>query len=98
MKNAIIRKRGTLVIPAAMRHRYGMEEGCAVEIEETGGGLMIRAAPRPQPSTDEATFWEEFERDARALRQDPVAWDEFQQEFASTEVNDGLESEPPYPL
>ena len=37
-------KRGTLVIPAPLRKRYGLEEGREVLIEETAEGLLLRPA------------------------------------------------------
>ena len=37
-------KRGTVVIPAPLRKRYGLEEGSEVLIEETTEGLLLRPA------------------------------------------------------
>ena len=37
-------KRGTVVIPAPLRKRYGMEEGREVLVEETAAGLLLRPA------------------------------------------------------
>jgi AbrB family looped-hinge helix DNA binding protein len=37
-------KRGTVVIPVALRHRLGIEEGSPVLIEEREGGVLIRPA------------------------------------------------------
>lgn len=37
-------KRGTVVIPAALRKRYGLEEGREVLVEETAEGLLLRPA------------------------------------------------------
>ena len=37
-------KRGTVVIPAALRKRYGLEEGRQVLVEETAEGLLLRPA------------------------------------------------------
>lgn len=98
MATAIIRKRGTLVIPADIRERYGLDEGTAVTIDETGEGLVIRAAARPRPALKENKFWAEFEESIEKLASDPAAWAEYRAEFHSTEVFDGLEHEPPYPL
>jgi AbrB family looped-hinge helix DNA binding protein len=39
-----IGRNGTLVIPAKMRRRLGLDEGKLVLIEETGDGLVIRPA------------------------------------------------------
>ena len=37
-------KRGTVVIPAALRRRYGIEEGSFVIAEPRDGGVLIRPA------------------------------------------------------
>jgi AbrB family looped-hinge helix DNA binding protein len=37
-------KRGTVVIPAALRRRYGIEEGSIVVAEPCAGGVLIRPA------------------------------------------------------
>lgn len=37
-------KRGTLVIPARLRRRFGIEEGSEVIAEETPEGILIRPA------------------------------------------------------
>jgi AbrB family looped-hinge helix DNA binding protein len=37
-------KRGTVVIPAALRRRYGIEEGTLVIAEAHEGGVLIRPA------------------------------------------------------
>jgi AbrB family looped-hinge helix DNA binding protein len=37
-------KRGTVVIPAALRRRYGIEEGTFVIAEAREGGVLIRPA------------------------------------------------------
>jgi AbrB family looped-hinge helix DNA binding protein len=37
-------KRGTLVIPVALRRRFGLEEGSEVIAEETEEGILIRPA------------------------------------------------------
>jgi AbrB family looped-hinge helix DNA binding protein len=39
---AQIGKRVTLVIPAALRHKYGMEEGSQVMVEAHNEGLLLR--------------------------------------------------------
>lgn len=39
-----IGKRGTLVIPAALRRRFGLSEGATVIAEETEDGILIRPA------------------------------------------------------
>ncbi|HXV59791.1 MAG TPA: AbrB/MazE/SpoVT family DNA-binding domain-containing protein [Vicinamibacteria bacterium] len=37
-------KRGTIVIPAPLRKRYGLEEGKAVLVEAIAEGLLLRPA------------------------------------------------------
>lgn len=37
-------KRGTFVIPARLRKRFGIREGSLVIAEETGDGILIRPA------------------------------------------------------
>ncbi len=37
-------KRGTLVVPAAIRRRFGLEEGSLVLVEEREDGILIRPA------------------------------------------------------
>jgi AbrB family looped-hinge helix DNA binding protein len=37
-------KRGTVVIPARLRRRYGIEEGSVVLVEEGPDGVLIRPA------------------------------------------------------
>ena len=37
-------KRGTVVIPARLRRRFGIKEGSLVIAEETGDGILIRPA------------------------------------------------------
>ena len=37
-------KRGSIVIPAALRRRFGIEEGSLVVAEATEGGVLIRPA------------------------------------------------------
>lgn len=39
-----IGRRGTAVIPAALRRRFGIDEGSLVIIEETPEGILIRPA------------------------------------------------------
>ncbi|MFQ5673127.1 MAG: AbrB/MazE/SpoVT family DNA-binding domain-containing protein [Nitrospinales bacterium] len=39
-----IGKRGTLVIPAALRKQFRLEEGAEVLVEETEDGVLIRPA------------------------------------------------------
>ncbi|MFN2317695.1 MAG: AbrB/MazE/SpoVT family DNA-binding domain-containing protein [Gemmatimonadales bacterium] len=43
-EHARIGKRGTLVIPANLRKKFGLEEGTAVVAEETAEGVLLRPA------------------------------------------------------
>lgn len=44
MEPSKVGKRGTVVIPAALRRRYGIEEGTLVVAEATDEGILIRPA------------------------------------------------------
>jgi len=44
MESARIGKRGTIVVPAKLRRRFGMEEGSMVTAEERDDGILIRPA------------------------------------------------------
>ncbi len=44
MEPSKVGKRGTVVIPAALRKRYGIEEGTLVVAEATEEGILIRPA------------------------------------------------------
>jgi AbrB family looped-hinge helix DNA binding protein len=44
MQSARVGKRGTIVVPAKLRKRFGIEEGSIVIAEETEDGILIRPA------------------------------------------------------
>ena len=44
IESSKVGKRGTLVIPAKLRRRFGIEEGSEVIAEETAEGILIRPA------------------------------------------------------
>lgn len=44
MEPSKVGKRGTVVIPAALRKRFGIEEGTLVVAEATDEGILIRPA------------------------------------------------------
>ena len=44
IESSRVGKRGTLVIPAKLRRRFGIEEGSEVIAEETPDGILIRPA------------------------------------------------------
>jgi AbrB family looped-hinge helix DNA binding protein len=44
IESAKVGKRGTIVIPAKLRKRFGIEEGALVTTEEREDGILIRPA------------------------------------------------------
>jgi AbrB family looped-hinge helix DNA binding protein len=44
MQIVLVGKRGTIVTPAKIRERYGLEEGSPMIIEEREDGILIRPA------------------------------------------------------
>ena len=42
--SAKVGKRGTVVIPAKLRKKFGIEEGSSVLVEEGQGGVVVRPA------------------------------------------------------
>ena len=82
-----IGKRGTVVIPASLRKRYGLEVGGEVLVEETAEGLLLRPAitlpieiyskeRRAQFLLENATDCEDYERareEVRKMALDPDA-------------------------
>ncbi len=44
MDAARVGKRGTIVVPAKLRKRYGIKEGTLVTTEEREDGILIRPA------------------------------------------------------
>lgn len=78
---ARIGRRGTLVIPAALRRRFGLEEGMVVTVTACNGGVLIK--PAAVETLSDAKCQEILEganRAYAALRADPVAWAEDQAE------------------
>jgi AbrB family looped-hinge helix DNA binding protein len=43
--------RGQIVLPKVLRERHGWKEGTEVEVEEVEGGVILRFAPAPRPSS-----------------------------------------------
>jgi AbrB family looped-hinge helix DNA binding protein len=43
-ESARVGKRGTFVIPAALRRRFGLDEGSDIIVEERADGILIRPA------------------------------------------------------
>jgi len=44
MEASKVGKRGTVVVPARLRRKFGIEEGCLVIAEERPEGILIRPA------------------------------------------------------
>ena len=44
LESSKVGKRGTLVIPAPLRRRFGLKEGSEIIVEETSDGILIRPA------------------------------------------------------
>jgi AbrB family looped-hinge helix DNA binding protein len=44
-QSATIGPRGTIVLPAGLRRRFGLEQGALVVVEERDGGVLLRPAP-----------------------------------------------------
>lgn len=44
MESAKVGKRGSIIVPARLRKRFGIEEGTMVTAEETEDGILIRPA------------------------------------------------------
>ena len=95
---AIIRKRGTLVIPVELRQRYGILDGSPVLIEDTGGGFHITFVPGPGGTANDE-YWAEVDQDFSELQKDPEAWAEYKAEFDEIDAAFAeLPGEPPYSL
>ena len=79
METSKVGKRGTVVIPAALRRRFGIEEGSLVVAEATDEGILIRPAVvvplevyTPERKArfllENATDGEDYARAARVVR------------------------------
>jgi AbrB family looped-hinge helix DNA binding protein len=44
MESAKVGKRGSIIVPARLRRRFGIEEGALIIAEETEKGILIRPA------------------------------------------------------
>lgn len=44
METSRVGKRGTIVVPARLRQRFGLEEGTLLIAEEQSGGILLRSA------------------------------------------------------
>jgi AbrB family looped-hinge helix DNA binding protein len=79
-------KRGAVVIPAALRRRFGIEEGSLVIAEAREEGVLIRPAVALPTDEYRRQFLAELDREFAALREDPEAWEE---ELAERRLLDG---------
>ena len=76
-----IGSRGTVVIPASLRHELGLEDGTPVTAERYDGGVLIKPAPSTEFSEEaRARLIAESIHAYAALREDPEAWAAEQQE------------------
>ena len=71
-----------------------------VELAEEERETIGRALAHAVETYRQRRFWDQFDRAARALKSDPVAWQKELGERATWDATlaDGLENEPPYPL
>jgi AbrB family looped-hinge helix DNA binding protein len=89
-------KRGTVVIPAAVRERYGLHDGVRLIVEEHPDGILLRRASLPITTEEREQFFRELdEQVAVTQRDDPAGWEA---ELAERRIYegtllDGLEDE-----
>jgi AbrB family looped-hinge helix DNA binding protein len=94
MDTSKVGKRGTIVIPAALRRLFGIEEGSLVIAEAQEDGILIRPAiARPVDTERRRRLLEQTNRDYARLREDPEAWQAELAERAlwETTLLDGLD-------
>ena len=44
MATVTVTRRGRTIIPVELRKKYGIEEGSALEVEDTGRGILLKKA------------------------------------------------------
>lgn len=44
MPTVTVTRRGQTTIPVQLRKKYGIEEGSALEVEDTGSGILLKKA------------------------------------------------------
>jgi AbrB family looped-hinge helix DNA binding protein len=64
-------RRGTIVLPANMRRRLGLDEGALVVVEEQGGGILLR------PAVARAVRIYTPEQRAEFLLNNSIGWDDY---------------------
>jgi AbrB family looped-hinge helix DNA binding protein len=97
MTTGRIGKDGTVVIPAELRHRFGLDEGTPIVAEAHSDGVLVKVASAGAPGpADHALLLEETNRAYAALRADPQAWEEELAERRrwETTLADGLDDAP----
>lgn len=89
-------KRGTVVIPAALRRRFGITEGSLVIAEAHEDGILIRpAVALPLDLARRQRLFDETNQAYAALRADPEAWrmEVAEREAWETALLDGLDKD-----
>jgi AbrB family looped-hinge helix DNA binding protein len=93
---AKVGKRGTVVIPAAVREHYRLHEGVPLVIEERPDGVLLRRASLSPTAEERERFFDRLdEQIAATQRDDPASWAAELEErriFEGT-LMDGLEDE-----
>lgn len=70
-------RRGTVVLPATLRRRLGMDEGALVVVEEKDGGILLR------PAVARAVRIYTPEQKAEFLLNNSIGWDDYDEACAS---------------
>jgi AbrB family looped-hinge helix DNA binding protein len=89
-------KRGAVVIPAAVRAHYRLNEGIPLIVEERPEGVLLRRASLSPTAEERDRFFDQLdEQIAATQRDDPASWEAELEErriFEGT-LMDGLEDE-----
>lgn len=89
-------KRGTVVIPAALRRRFGITEGSLVIAEAREDGILLRpAVALPLDLARRQRLLDETNQAYAALHAEPEAWqaEVAEQEAWETTLLDGLDKD-----
>jgi AbrB family looped-hinge helix DNA binding protein len=92
-------KHGTVVIPAAVRRQYHLDEGTTLLIEERPDGVLLRPAVAPITAEERERFFDELDAMVAEAQQDPEGWAEelAERRLLENTLLDGLEEEPEWP-
>lgn len=96
VESSKVGKRGTVVIPATLRRRFGMTEGSLVIAEAREDGVLIRPAVAvPRDMEWRQQLLEETNRAYAALRADAEAWraELAEREAWDATLSDGLDAD-----